>query len=237
MKAFLDTQWEDLLVVSYRVDPAAKGWLEEQVPAGTELDDYMGEHYVSVVAFRFRNTRMMGLRMPVYRDFAEVNLRFYVKRRVGGGWRRGVVFVKEIVPCRLPAWVANVVFKENFHVRPLRREVVGNRLRYEWREGSGLQRVEVEKANTLAEPERGSLTEHIIDHYWAYKRVGQKVTGEFAVTHRPWRVFPFEKACIQLDIAQIYGQRWAEALKGGPVHTFYADGSRVQVTKPQMLTI
>lgn len=217
--------------------PGMEEILNEQLPAGTILDDYRGEHYVSVVAFEFQNTRIMGMPMPLYRDFAEVNLRFYVKRMVGGEWRRGVVFVKEIIPCRIPALVANKVFKENFHIRPLCSEVTAGQLRYVWDEEGGEQAMAITREHELSVPDPGSLIEHIIDHYWAYKRIDPNTTGEFAVAHRPWKVRQHEHTGIRIDIGQIYGPRWAAALASEPVNTFYADGSRVLVTTPRRIKI
>ena len=109
MKNFLDVHWNHLLLVNYQIDPAV---LKIYLPAGTVLDDYHGKHYVSVVAFEFEKTRICGIPMPFYRSFPEINLRFYVRRKVHGQWRRGVVFIKEIVPCRLPAFIARGVTKK-----------------------------------------------------------------------------------------------------------------------------
>lgn len=233
MKPFLNVHWKNLLVVNYRVDPAALGLLEDELPAGTELDGFHGEHHVSVVAFQFQKTRILGIPMPLYRDFAEINLRFYVRRQVDGAWRRGVVFVKEIVPCRLPAMVANKIFKENFHIRALTCGSDDKTLNYQWIDGGELQQLEIDRNTQLETPAPGSLTEHIIDHYWAYKKINDTTTGEFQVTHRAWQTHPCPAARIDLNIAQVYGQQWANALT--PVSTFYADGSQVQVTKPKKL--
>ena len=57
MKPFLDVNWDNLLVASYRVDPAI---LEKHRPPGTELDIYEGNHYVSIVAFEFKKTKICG---------------------------------------------------------------------------------------------------------------------------------------------------------------------------------
>lgn len=230
MPPLLDVHWNNLLLVNYRLKPAAVGLLESELPALTELDAYRGKHYVSVVAFQFQKTRILGVPTPFYRDFAEVNLRFYVRRRMKAGWRRGVVFVKELVPCRFPAWVANWVFKENFHIRPVRCEATGKRLAYRWSDGGEEQRLESGRLTEWEEPGRGSLAEHIIDHYWAYKKTGATTTGEFRVHHRPWRIQSCPAPRVRLDIARVYGAQWASALTYA--NTFCADGSRVQVTKP-----
>ena len=103
---FLTAEWRHLLMVNYLVDPAA---LVPLVPAGTELDDWQGRTYVSVVGFRFLRTRVLGVPVPFHRNFDEVNLRFYVRRRVDGERRKGVAFVKEIVPRRAIAFVARTL--------------------------------------------------------------------------------------------------------------------------------
>jgi uncharacterized protein YqjF (DUF2071 family) len=91
--AFLTAQWRDLAMLNYEVDPVV---LASLVPAGTELDAWSGRTFVSVVGFRFLDTRVRGVAIPRHRNFEELNLRFYVRRRAEDGWRRGVVFVKEI---------------------------------------------------------------------------------------------------------------------------------------------
>lgn len=120
MKPILKTRWEDLVMVNYEVD---REWAEKFVPAECELELFDGRALVSVVAFRFHKTRLCGIPAPLYRDFAEINLRIYVKRKVAidGDYRRGVVFIKELIPHRLPALIANVIFKENFGVIPLEK--------------------------------------------------------------------------------------------------------------------
>src|SRR5262245_6566410 len=98
-------------MLSYPVDPSA---LADRVPAGCELDSWSGSVFVSVVAFQFRRTRVLGLPIPFNRDFEEVNLRCYVRRKAEDAWRRGVVFVKELVPRSTTAFVARRVYGENY---------------------------------------------------------------------------------------------------------------------------
>ena len=94
-RPFLTAEWRFLVMLNYAVEPAL---LAHLTPAGTELDQFAGKTYVSLVGFRFERVRLRGLWIPFHSDFDEVNLRFYVKRDVAGQPRRGVVFVREIVP-------------------------------------------------------------------------------------------------------------------------------------------
>ena len=108
---FLTAEWKYLALVNYLIDPKI---LVPYLPNGTELDKYNGNHFVSLVGFRFLNTRLKGIPIPFHTNFEEINLRFYVKRKSGGQWRRGVVFIKEIVPKKMIAFVANNLFNENY---------------------------------------------------------------------------------------------------------------------------
>src|SRR3954464_13005870 len=94
-KPFLTAEWRYLAMLNYVADPAL---LQPLVPAGTELDFHRGETFLSVVGFLFLDTRVLGLPIPFHRNFDEVNLRFYVRRKTADGWRRGVAFVRELVP-------------------------------------------------------------------------------------------------------------------------------------------
>ena len=89
------------------------------VPLGTELDAWNGRHYVSVVGFLFINTLVLGLPIPFHRNFEEINLRFYVRRKGPEGWRRGVVFIKEIVPRWAIAAMARWIYNENYVAHPM----------------------------------------------------------------------------------------------------------------------
>ena len=107
--SFLTAEWRKLAIANYIID---KKILEKYVPIGTEIDLWKGNCYVSVVGFMFVNTKLLGIRIPFHTHFEEVNLRFYVKRFVNGKWRRGVVFIKEIVPKPALTFVANTVYDE-----------------------------------------------------------------------------------------------------------------------------
>src|SRR5262245_39598094 len=117
--AFLTAHWCDLAMLNYEVSPAV---LSDLIPAGTELDSWGGHTFVSMVGFRFLRTRVLGLAVPGHSNFDEVNLRFYVRRNAHDGWRRGVVFVKEIVPHRAIAWLARALYNENYVALPMRHQ-------------------------------------------------------------------------------------------------------------------
>ncbi len=105
-KTFLKAEWRKLVMANYAVDPAL---LMNYLPNKTELDFWNGTCYVSLVGFMFQNTKVMGIKIPFHVDFEEVNLRFYVRYKDAGEWKRGVVFIKEIVPKPMLKIVANTI--------------------------------------------------------------------------------------------------------------------------------
>src|SRR5689334_608908 len=119
-RVFLSARWQALAMVNFAIDPDL---LEPLVPKGTTLDFFGGEAYVSVVGFLFRHTRILGWPVPGHIHFEEVNLRFYVQRTVGHEVRRGVCFVKELVPRWAIATVARWSYNEPYLALPMRNEV------------------------------------------------------------------------------------------------------------------
>ncbi|HEY9194830.1 MAG TPA: DUF2071 domain-containing protein, partial [Mucilaginibacter sp.] len=119
-RQFLQAQWKNLVMLNYEVDPLI---LDRYLPPGTELDLWQGKALVSMVGFLFKDTRVLGIKWPLHVNFEEVNLRFYVKRFNGTEWKRGAVFVSEIVPKSMIALIANNLYKEHYSAMPMRSSV------------------------------------------------------------------------------------------------------------------
>lgn len=228
---FLAAQWQDLVMLNYEVDPCL---LRQYVPTGTELDLFDGKTYVSLVGFRFHRTKMAGvISIPFHVNFAEVNLRFYVCRKMGSEERRGVAFLAEIVPKRVVARIARAVYSENYFCFPMRhfqmmeaaKKIVG----YEWRAHDRWCKLRAEVCGIPEHPAEGSLEQFITEHYWGYvtQRNGQCL--EYHVEHPRWRVWKSELAGLEGDTSSVYGPELGEVLQSKPDCTFVADGSPVTV--------
>jgi len=234
---FLTAAWTDLVVLNYEVDPDD---LRPLVPRGTELDDLRGRHFVSIVGFWFCDTRLRGVPVPCHRDFEEVNLRFYVRRREGDEIRRGVVFVREVVSKWAIAAVARRVYNENYVCRPtasvVQRPAEGpGRVEYRWRDRGAWLVAGAEFAGTPAPPALGSAEEFIVEHYWGYVRQRDGSTAEYRVEHLPWRVWPAKHAWLHGDAAGFYNTPCAAAMRRPPAFALVADGSPVAVYRGRRL--
>jgi uncharacterized protein len=216
-------------MVNYVVDPAA---LEPLIPTGTEFDPWQDRVYVSIVGFRFLRTRLLGIPVPFHRNFDEVNLRFYVRRRVNGAWRRGVAFVKEIVPRRAIAFVARSVYNENFVRMPMRSSLtIPGEVRYEWWHAGAWASVSAHVVGEATSPGPDAEEAFISEHSWGYTRQPDGSTTEYEVEHPPWKVWRCEAPALTCLVGQLYGERFAKFLSGPPVSAFLADGSSVVVRR------
>lgn len=234
-RMFLHAGWHHLVMLNY---PADAGPLQKYVPAGTELDLWQGRAYLSMVGFLFLGTRVLGVPVPCHRNFEEVNLRLYVRRRDSDGWRRGVVFIKEIVPRRLIALIARRVYNEAYVALPMRHQVVlptaaapRGSVRYEWLHAGRWESLAAEITGTPAALVPGSEEAFITEHYWGYCRQRDGSTVEYGVEHAPWRVWAASNPRLDCDAAALYGPDFAPFLQGTPTSAFVAEGSPIGVRR------
>lgn len=223
-------------MLNFAIDPSV---LQPFVPPGTELDSYRGTTYVSVVGFRFLSTRVLGVAIPFHRNFEEVNLRFYVRRQVGGELKRGVVFIRELVPRHAIAFVARTLYGEPYSALPMRHRIEatrpGIRVEYAWRRTGQWESLEVTGCGEPVEIERDSEAEFITEHYWGYTARADGCS-EYQVEHPRWKVWHGAEATLNADISGLYGERFVESLSGTPASAFIADGSAVTVRKGRKLS-
>ncbi|HSK71208.1 MAG TPA: DUF2071 domain-containing protein [Pyrinomonadaceae bacterium] len=228
MRKFLTAKWRDLVMANYEVEPLL---LQEFVPRGTTLDFHEGKCFVSLVAFMFLDTRVLGVPVPFHINFEEVNLRFYVKRETAEEIRRGVTFIKEIVPRFAIATVARVFYGEPYEAWRMSHAKTGNELSYTWRKGGCENQVKVEIGANLGVPEENSHGEFIIEHYWGYTKRGANRTDEYKVEHPKWELFSVKNYEIAVDFDKTYGERFAFLSGKKPYSILLAKGSEIAVYK------
>ncbi len=221
-------------MLNYEIDPAI---LAPLVPAGTELDFWNDRTFVSVVGFLFQNTRIRGFAIPFHRHFEEINLRFYVRRRVDGEWRRAVVFIREIVPRRAIALIARVMYNEPYLALPTSHRIETlpgqpsaiRSAAYFWRFNGQNNSVKLTTRGRAEPLVEGSQQEFITEHYWGYTSQRDGSTLEYRVEHPSWRVWNSEATELSCDVAALYGPPFCSVLNQRPSSAFLADGSAVNV--------
>ena len=201
------------------------------MPRGTELDFWHDKVFVSIVGFLFLNTRVLGVPIPFHRNFEEVNLRFYVRRKADDGWRRGVVFIKEIVPRAAIAFIARKFYNEPYVALPMTRRVDAGAAEYSWQFNRRSNSLKVVTRSEPQELRAGSEAEFITEHFWGYTAQRDGATMEYRVEHPRWRVWDTVTAKLDCDVAGLYGKQFIAALGAKPSSAFLAEGSAVSVSK------
>jgi uncharacterized protein YqjF (DUF2071 family) len=230
MKTFLKAQWQNLIMVNYEIEPAA---LLSYLPKGVELDYHNGKVYVSLVGFLFKDSSIFNIPVPLMGTFEEVNLRFYVLRKVGNETRRGVVFINETVPNKIVAWVANKLYKEHYTAIPTKHKWVLNshlkEIQYQWKVKSKWNHMKVEASATKHKMETGSMEEFIFEHYYGYTKINSQITQEYKVNHPRWQVNKLIDYSIHCDFTSMYGNDFSFLNKQKPNSVIIAEGSPVTV--------
>lgn len=186
----------------------------------------------------FLNTRVMGIRMPFHTNFPEVNLRFYVRYKSGGEYKRGVVFIREIVPKPALTFVANTVFGERYRTMPMENKWLIDgpdmNIRYAWK-SRGWHSLEVNAGSAPYPLQAGSEEEFITEHYWGYTSIGRDRTGEYKVEHPCWEIYPVKDYRIQCDFGGLYGKNFEALQRLEPASVFLAEGSAISVFKKRIV--
>lgn len=227
--SFLKAEWRKLIMVNYEVNPDI---LKPYIPKGTELDFYDGKCYVSVIGFMFKNTKLLGVKVPFHINFEEVNLRFYVKRKTKEGYKRGVVFIKEIVPKPAITFIANTVYNENYETLPMKHswKTIADKIQvtYQWKKNNKWNSIVVEAENKLNDIEENSEIEFISEHYWGYAKDKNKTT-EYEVKHPKWNFYKVLNHNINVDFLSTYGKGFEVLQNENPLSVFLIEGSDISV--------
>ena len=228
--SFLTAQWNDLILINYVIDPKK---IEQYVPKGTELDLWQGKCYISLIGFMFENVKVLGIKVPYHANFEEVNLRFYVKRFENGNWKRGVVFIKEIVPKKAISFVANTLYNEHYATLPMKHTRTEDKdskfFKYEWKKGDKWNFISMKTTNVLLPIEVTSEVEFITEHYFGYTKFNENKTIEYEVTHPRWHQLEVLDCEIKVDFENVYGSDFSFLQNLTPSSTFFAKGSNITI--------
>lgn len=224
-------------MLHYEVDPAI---LTPLLPKGTELDDRAGRHYISLVGFLFLDTHVLSLPAFFHQNFEEVNLRFYVRRRLGTEVRSGVVFIREMVARPLVAEMAKLTYNEPYRTVPLQHTILqtfDELQSVEYIVGGPAEqcRMTLHVESPLESIEPGSLEDFLAHRGWGYTRQRDGGTIEYRVAHPRWNVWPNARWELAGPLREFYDEPFADILSQGPSTAFIADGSNVAVHLPERI--
>ncbi len=232
---FLKAEWRKLILINYKID---RKILEKYMPCHVEMDEWNNICYISLVGFMFVDTRIKGFKIPLHINFEEINLRFYVKRKQNGEFKRGVVFIKEIVPKYAITLVANTFYKEKYQTlrtgHSWKLEGAEQEIMYEFKKGHW-NKMTVVAGNEKQAILPGSEEEFITEHYWGYTKINDTKTIEYGVEHPRWEVYPVSNYTIDINFKDVYGDDFAFLQNEKPLSIMLAEGSEIIVRSGQVL--
>jgi len=234
---FLRTEWNNIITANYVVP---KELLSPYIPPKTELDFFEGKTFISLVAFMFLNTRILGLSMPYHTNFEEVNLRFYVRYNDHGQWKRGTVFIKEIVPRLAISLFANFLYGEKYSTMRMKHFHIKRddktETAYEWKHKNKWNKIAALCEITSLPMRMNSEEEFIAEHYWGYTKYNENKTYEYEVNHPRWDIFKVLNYTINCDFSGVYGTEFSFLNNAVPSSVFMAKGSEVKIYHKKSLS-
>jgi len=169
---------------------------------------------------------------PFHQNFEEVNIRFYVRYKENGTWKRGVTFIKEIVPKYALTIVANTIYKEPYETMPMKHSwaLDDNKLEveYNWKKERWNSFKITANATQLQLPEN-SKEEFITEHYWGYTQAGPNLCSAYEVQHPRWNMYKVLDHSIDVDFEKIYGAEFSFLETSKPASVMLAEGSEIIV--------
>jgi uncharacterized protein len=227
---FLSAEWKNLIMANYAIDPKI---LIPYLPAKTELDIWEDKCFVSLIGFMFLNTKVLGVKIPFHVNFEEVNLRFYVRYKENNEWKRGAVFIKEIVPKAAITLVANNLYGEHYETLPMahtcEQRQDGLFVEYKWKKAKEWYSLAIKVGPKPIETAQDSEEAFITEHYWGYTKINDKKTSEYGVEHPKWKVYKALEHSIKVDFGVNYGEDFAFLNHVAPNSVFMAQGSEISV--------
>ena len=216
-------------MVNYDIDPKI---LEPYVPKHTSLDLFEGRCLISLVGFMFKDTKVLGLKFPNHINFEEVNLRFYVKHNN----KRGVVFIKEIVPKSLITFIANTLYNEHYETHKMQHlnDSKSNIYSYHWNHNNSSQQFSVKTKNNSIPLLPNSEAEFIAEHYYGYTKHKER-TFEYEVKHPAWLQKEVVDYKVNVDFEMVYGSKFKILNTTKPSSVFLAEGSPISVEKKSLI--
>ena len=233
---FLTAEWRKLAFANFIID---KNVLKDYIPYGTELDLWKGNCYISVVGMMFKNTKILGVKIPYHVNFEEVNLRFYVRKFEHGRWRRGVVFIKEIVPKSAISFVAKNLYNENYETMKMSHTWKEKNhkfyVEYCWGKSNTENMMSMTTDNNLKEIEDNTETEFILENYLGFAKVNDQKTHQYTVKHPRWKIYNVEDYNLNVNFGSIYGKPFDFLSKVKPHSVILVEGSEVAIESKKTL--
>jgi len=223
----LSMRWEEALFAHWGVEPDV---VAEKLPDRLEADTHDGSAYIGVVAFMMRDIRPRLA--PVGLDFAELNLRTYVRH----DGTPGVYFFSLDADDRLGVTVARLAYELPYYRATTQVEKKGSEVCFRssrTHEGAPSANFDAtyEGVGDGFLAEEGSLEEFLTERYAFFVPLSSDGTLRGDIHHPPWTL---KEAKAEIRTNTLFEANGFGKPDGEP-HLIYSPGVDVAASRPRRM--
>ena len=225
---FLTARWENLIIISYQVDPLI---IQKYLPEGLVPHTLNGSAFISLVAFDFLDTKVLGIKIPFNVNFPEINLRTYVRCDS----RTSVIFINEFVPKTLVAFGANFFYNENYRRAKMYRTISSYKDIIKIKHYLKLIKsysIELTARNNQYTPDENSAEHFFKEHSWGFACNKKGNLTAYRVMHPVWDIYPVTGLRMDFRFGEIYGDKWKFIDDSKPYNICFTAGSEIKIFNP-----
>ena len=235
MKLSISSEFRKVALVNYKVPPEV---VEKYLPQYTKLDFYNGECLVSLMGFQVHKLKVAGIKVPLLKDFEEIDLQIYVKRFDGAKWRKGVVVIHRIFDQPAATHLANTIFKANYNAMPVSGRVEETeeylKAHYSWQYKEIAQKFWV-KSNRVAAPyEKDTYAAYVLDRPYGYVKLEEQ-TFEYKIQHVDWHLYTVEEYAVDVDFSKQFDPAFNLLNAQTPHSVLFTEGSTIEIGENQLV--
>lgn len=236
MNLSISSEFRKVALINYTI-PAEV--IEKYLPKHTKPDYYNGESMISLVGFQVRKIKVANVKLPLIKDFEQIDLQIYVKRFDGANWRKGVVVINRIFDQPGLATLANTLFKTNYTSLTATGSVQETQqslqVRYSWQFKEIEQSFRV-RSNRLAAPydKDDTVAAFLLDRSYGYIKAKED-TYEYEIKHVDWHLFTVEEYSVDVDFSRQFDPGFNLLNNQTPHSVILTEGSTVAIGENQLV--
>lgn len=233
MKLSISSEFRKVALLNYMIPPEV---VEKYLPDHTKPDYYNGECMISLVGFQVPNLKVAGVKMPLLKDFDEIDLQIYVKRFDGAKWQKGVVVISRIFAHPIGEPLANTFLRTNYSSMPVTATTKETQesleVKYSWKYKDLEQKFRV-KSNKLAAPyDKGTEAAFVLDRPFGFIKSEDEIY-QYEIKHVDWHLYSVEEYSVDVDFSLQFDPAFNILNGQNPHSVILTEGSTVEIRENQ----
>lgn len=235
MKRSISSEFRKVALLNFTIPPEV---VQKYIPEHTKLDFYNGECIISLVGFQVQKLKVAGVKLPLLKDFGEIDLQIYVQRFDGSKWRKGIVVINRIFDQPGLDKLTNTLFRTNYLSLPATgtvRETEENlEVKYSWQYKDLDQNFRIKSNRRAAPYVKNTEAAFVLDRPYGYIKADEE-TYEYELKHLDWHLYTVEEYVVDIDFSLQFDPAF-NVLNGQTPHSvILTEGSTVEIGKNELV--